>query len=405
MNKKSKIFRFLLYFQFLFLFTKISAQNKLALSQALEQLEQSNLELKTFEKLREQNTALMKSQSIFDGTQLNYQYGQFNDFYNDHGFSIQQSFQSPFLIHSEKNYFKIKSEQIDISNSQMKAQLAAQVKLLFGEYSFAENARILIEKQQKLLEKLQKSIESRVKSGETNPIQQLTVQNKIAALNKKLIDLKLLKETILAELQTILNQKSILAIDTLRYFPNLPQTPNFQSVNSDSSIYLKNAQKSLELKQQLIEIEQKKRSPSFGVSYNYMSFNQVFGGSYLGLSLNLPLFFTGQKQKINAAKSQYELQDIENSQLKNKLNNQIEVLQKQLILLNNQVENYREKYLSASEKAIEKEELRMKSGAINYVEFYQNVETAWETKMQYLTLMRTFYQYLFQLELLNYSKI
>jgi len=388
----------------------------ITLEQAINQALQNNGNIKSATMHVDLQKKLVNTAWDIGKTNIDLVYGQSNSLKKDNNISISQDFSFPGLY---INQTRLAKANVNFSETELvatKNEIQCNVKATYYQLVYF-NARLKqLDHQDSLYTEFYKAASLRVEKGESPLLEKTSAET-------QLMELKTRKSQILSDiiifgkrLKTILNEKEDITIAELS-----PAKLNL-TLSSDSSALTKNP--SLALLRQQIEIsrretrvERAKLYPDFNIGYfsqsiigyqetngesHYYSSSDRFTGLQAGV--RIPLWFSSQAAKIQAAKISENIakNNLEYSQneMNNRLTEQYEAYQKYKTSL----DFYEKTALPQSELIIKQAGKSYFGGSINYMEYIQNIEKALEIECDYLENLNNYNQAIIAIEYLIGTK-
>jgi len=378
----------------------VMAQQKtiktITLEQAINQALQNNGNIKSATMHVDLQKKLVNTAWDIGKTNIDLVYGQSNSLKKDNNISISQDFSFPGLYINQTRLAKANVNFSETELAATKKEIQCNVKATYYQLVYL-NARLKqLDHQDSLYTEFYKAASLRVEKGESPLLEKTSAET-------QLMELKTRKSQILSDitifgkrLQTMLNEKEDIAIaesSPVKLSLILP---------SDSSALAENP--SLALLRQQIEIsrretgvERAKLYPDFNVGYfsqsiigyqeangesHYYSSSDRFTGLQAGI--RIPLWFSPQAAKIQAAKINENIakNNLEYSQ--NEMNNHLAELYEEYQKYKTSLDFYEKTALPQSELIIKQAGKSYFGGSINYVEYIQNIEKALEIESDYL---------------------
>ncbi len=353
--------------------TNVQGQTPISLNQALKIASESNGQLQNSKLRSEYAKALIRSSSA-DIPQLSIssEFGQINSSDKDLKFSGSQSFAFPTVYKQLKDLYRENWKESALQVELTAFGLQREVSLTYYELQYWTEKALILEEINKLYtDFLQKSI-LREQSGESNVLERATAINQQSAILVQQEQVKLAIKTLQSRLQWLLNSDIV-------YMPdNKERKMQLSSINSSHPVLQVLAQKQIVSAKQT-DAERMKLLPELQLGYNLNSFKGMgVDGKYYGMTpqfqsvqigFSLPIFSSGQKARIQAAKvaeriatNEYEQMDrglkIQREGLVQSYNNNLAI-----------VTRFEKIDLSNAQLILETANRQFLSGEINYLEF------------------------------------
>lgn len=390
-------------------FGNLNAQSALSMSQLVDSAVQNNLSLKIEIQLLNYQHLGIKQNGILGETQFNANYGQINSYYRDNQYAIQQSIGNPLV---QMKLRKIGQQQVDIQKNQIeittKQLIYAVQELYLINLYLSEKKRtleILIQLIQVEIDKTQNRIKIGLSSG--NELWAIELQRNRIVLQQEMV-----------------KNEIVQAKTNLKNLTRIKQDFNFLDSFTDNSIStLKNYQPignlevikqslTTELTKKQLEIEKLKRLPKFSLGYTNQSFagyQNIYGKDRFfntgnrfhsaQLSMSLPLFFAGQKQKIGMAAIEYDIAQKRLELEKDLFNNQRAAAIEQVKNIHEVYDTKKPEYQDQIIRYQTIAEKQLKNGEINLIEWSRLQEQSLDIRLSLLDL-----QYQYQKSILNLNQ-
>ena len=396
----------------LFVSTSFAQSTPLTLATAIKTASQKNLQIKSADLSVQQQTSLQRT--AFDISKTGFILTQDAAGGGSQGNSIGivQPFSLPVVYKNQGNLLlqqtllKQGEKNIAIFN------ITKQVSLAYVNFQLGYEKIKLLNSLDSIYSKFKERATLRQEVGETSNLEKYAAQNKFYEIQLQLKQANIDVRSNELILQQLLNSKEALqppdtALLKVSFdFPfdttlaNHPQTIFYQQ-----QINVANAE---------LRVEKSKGLPDFNAGYFHQflikgfnpakierdyTANTRIGGFQLGL--NIPLFYGAQKAKINAAKINTQL-----IQLQAKA--QLSILQTLYYSQYNEylkqkegLEYYEAIGLKQANEIIRISQISYKLGEIGYVEYIQNLTMAFDTKLKYLEALKLYNQAIIELNYVN----
>ena len=352
---------------------------------------ENNMGLKAGQLKVDQSEALIGSAFNFNKTHVYYEYDQNNLAVNDipiKVFGVQQDFRFPTVYFSEKRVNKTKSELVKSGfDIQMKA-LERMVTTGYYEYQIAKEKVRVYTVLDSLYADFSNMAARRFELGETNYLEKIT-----AASKQRQIELNYkqavqeVSTTYSNLLKTVQVEDSLLIQEELNLKIDLntivvDNTPEIAYYENNKAVLA--AENSFE-KQQLL--------PDISASYFQGSNDQLDDNLYgYQLGLRIPLLFSGQASRIKASKFAKQMASAESEEYKIQLSAKHRILLEQLSQLQKSLDYYENEGASLSDEIIKTAQISFKNGEIDFYQYIQSLESAYQIKLGYLEKLKEYNQ-------------
>jgi len=387
----------------------LNAQTGLSMSQAVDSALQNNLSLKIEKQLLNYQHLGIKQNGILGETQLNANYGQINSYYRDNQYAIQQSIGNPLV---QVKLRKFGQQQVEIQKNQIEIttkQLIYAVQELYLIHLYLSEKKRILENLEKLIQIEIDKTQTRIKIGLSsgNELWAIELQRNRIVLQQELVKNEMIQAKTNLKLLTRINQE----FNLLDSFSNntITTLKNYQPIGNLEVI---KQSLNVELSAKQLEIERLKRLPKFSLGYTNQSFagyQNIYGNEQFfntgnrfhsaQLSMSLPLFFAGQKQKIGMAAIEHDIS-------KKRLELEKENFHSQRASAIQQLKNIQEVYATKKpeyqNQIIQYQtiaEKQLKNGEINLIEWSRLQEQSLDIQLTLLDL-----QFQYQKSILNLNQ-
>ncbi|MBI1185704.1 CusA/CzcA family heavy metal efflux RND transporter [bacterium] len=368
--------------------------------EALTQLAlQNNPNLQAADIAVSRNRSLEKSTWLIPKTNVSMMYGQYNSIYaNDNQFNVTQNLAFPTVYSNLENLAKAQTEASEWQKAATQNELIYQAKNLWYQLCFAQNRKLILEKQDSIYALFAERAALRYQTGETNLLEKSTAEAKMAQVEMQLLQNKKDIDIIITQIQFLLNLKEMPIIETGKMqAAQLPAADTTQVVQTNPLMGL--ARQQIDIANHEITKERNQLLPEIMIGYFNQSLNgpgqlrdgtpMVFNSSnrFTGVQFGLaiPVFGAAQQNHaIEAAALKKQADEASYVAGKNALLSKAQTLvlqcEKQQITL-----NYYQQYALAQAKLqMKQSEKGYAAGEIGYVEYIQGIEQALATQLNYL---------------------
>jgi len=337
-------------------------------------------------------------------TSIQGQFGQFNSYSNDNSFTISQSFSFPTVY---TNQYKLANANVKNSEWELKAaqlEIATQVKQVYWQLTYLYSKRNLFLWQDSLYNGFVRAAELRLKTGETNRLEMITARSQRMELENQLQQIAADILNFNQKLQTLLNSEvEVLPVDTiLMPIPFLP-------IN-DSLILTNNPALGIQKQQVAINkvetnLERSRMLPDFTIGYYSLTMvgsqdvngvPRLFGSGdrFTGVQagISIPLWFAPGSAKIKAAKLKEQFAKANVEHYQKSLSSNYKSLLGELAKYNNSLNYYQKQAVPEADLIIDQATKSYKAGAIDYLDYIQNLTRALTIKLNYLDAINNYNQ-------------
>ncbi|NNC34951.1 MAG: CusA/CzcA family heavy metal efflux RND transporter, partial [Croceitalea sp.] len=372
----------------------------LNLEQLIQLAQENNAGLKAAALKTEQNKVLINGAFDFEKTQLYYNYDENNLTIGNEPlrvFGLQQDFLFPTVYFTQKRrnqaLYNVSSSTYDI---QLK-NLEKEVSIHYYTYQYSKEKFSIYRRLDSLYTVFAHMAHRRFELGETNYLERITAQAKkrqveIALQNSKQ-EIKIAALNLYASIQTdssikiveeplkkiSLQNIQIEAIPEMTYFEN-----QLNVSKAESSLM---AQKFL---------------PDISLDYFQGSAPNLDGrltGYQLGLKI--PLLFSGQSAKLKASKLAEEAAQETYKSYALQINVKYKEYEAQLEAIQSGLSYFENEGTQLSDEIVKTAQLSFKHGEIDFFQYIQSIENAYEIKLNYLSQLLQYNQTVIQMNYLT----
>ena len=352
---------------------------------------ENNVGLKASGLQVEQYDALINGISSFDKTHVYYEYDENNLALNNEPlkvFGIQQDFRFPTLYFSEKKVNKARYGVTSSTYDIQKKGLERKVIAAYYEYQIAREKEQVYRRLDSLYTDFSKVAARRFELGETNYLEKITAASKQKQISLKYSqaqkDVTLVYRRLLKVIQV--DEAIVIANE-----PSLKITTNTLDINASAEMgYYQNRVFLIQAKHRF---EKQKRLPDISLSY-FQGTNSELNGSLYGyqLGLKIPLFFGGQSSRIKASKIAEDIAMAESSEYEIQINAKFNALKMTLTQLQEALDYYENEGQTLSEEILKTANGSFRNGEIDFYQYIQSLEIAYEIKLSYLDKLNEYNQ-------------
>ncbi|MCA0131393.1 CusA/CzcA family heavy metal efflux RND transporter [Winogradskyella alexanderae] len=348
----------------------------------------------------DQSEILIKSAFDFDKTQVYYGYDENNLATNERPigvFGVQQEFDFPTVYFAKKKVNKaqvgLELVNLTIKEKSIKQQIVSN----YYNYLYAKEKVTIYKRLDSLYSDFSRIAKRRFELGETNYLEKITASSKQKQVNINL-------EQALQELSIAFENlcKVVQFKDSLTFIDERLSKVSLQILDLKSSPEIIFFDKKQELLESKRKFERQQLLP--GLSLNYFqgsnsSLNTNLYGYQFGLKI--PLLFGSQNSKIKASKIAMDIASEESREYKIQLNTKFETLSSQLNQNQKALMYYENEGTLLAEEILKTAKVSYKNGEIDFYQYIQSVENAYDIQLGYIELLNTYNQTVIQLNYLT----
>ena len=289
----------------------LCAQTPISLKAAIDTALKNNLLVKN-ERLRtDYRQQLLKTGKSLPATNVYGELGQMNSFYVDTKLGISQTISFPKVYASQKSLLTEEWKSSVLNINVKEALLKKQVAQFFYSLLYLKKKEKLLQKNDSLFSEFLEKATLRFNKGESNVLEKVTAENQRGQIGLQLSLLQQDMNLLLVQFQLLLNTSSVLYPDDQDFKMIPPVRMNDTLLQNNPAIkYLKQQE---QIAIAATQVEKLKLLPDISFGYNIMgmkgtgannkTYNSVPQFQSVQIGLGIPIFTSGQKAKINAAKT------------------------------------------------------------------------------------------------------
>jgi len=380
------------------------------LPQAIQMALDSNLTIRSSAYNVDLQRALNGASVDIGKTSVEGQFGQFNSYSNDNGFTVSQSFAFPTVYVNQHKLAvaKVKSSEWQLKGSQL--EIATQVKHIYGQLTYLYSKKKLLNYQDSLYSGFLRAAQLRAKTGETNQLEMITARSQAMEVRNQLQQV-LSDITIFGKkLQTLINSKmAVLPADTA--LKRIEFVPAQDSLTVTQNPMLKLIRQEVEVSHREKKVEQSRLLPDFTVGYFSQTIQgtqdvngipRTFGNNYrfngIQAGISIPLWVAPYASKIKAAGINENIARTNADNFHKSLTNNYEELLEEFRKNYATIDYYEKQALPEAQLIIEQSSRSYKAGEMNYQDFVLSLGRALTIKQNYLDALNNYNQTIIQIE-------
>ncbi|WP_276495902.1 CusA/CzcA family heavy metal efflux RND transporter [Pontibacter litorisediminis] len=384
----------------------------LDLQGALQYARENNPTLQAAQLETESQRALKGAAFDLPKTNLNYRRGQISTVETDEEITVTQEFAFPTVYGRQARLADAQATQAEIRQRLTERQVLRDVKLAFEQWQHLQARKQFILLQDSLYARFEHAARVREKAGETGALERATAEAKRLSIKAELAQAN--ADAAIAE--TRLRQLLHAPAGAVRFTASAPQkyTSAVLTDTTTAQVWLQLLQNEVQVARQQTKLESARLLPNFSIGYFNQTFigespardpSRVYGNSdrFTGVEAGIavPLWFGAQKSRINAARlNEQAVQkqaEAREKMLEADLQNALQELQKQA----EQLQYYEQGALQQAEQLEKAAGLSFRLGEVDYVEFVQALDQAYNLRLQYLNALLYYNQSIINLQFLT----
>ncbi|NME67054.1 CusA/CzcA family heavy metal efflux RND transporter [Flammeovirga aprica] len=350
---------------------------------------------------------LGKKQAVnIQKTELTSTYGQYNSFRNDLGIEISQRIEFPTVYSRRKDLAKENIIGSQLKLSMTEQEIKREIKKAWFQLSYLNEQQTLMFYQDSLYKRFLHASTIRFETEATNFLEKASAETQVMEIENRLFVLN-------SEINIQKNTLRVLLQDTtgLKFQPEKLKKKNNLNTNTvENNPTLAFINQQVQVAEAEKKIASSEMLPDINLGYFNNSMNGVplsedggianssnrFQGVSVGLAI--PIFYGSSKAKVNASKLKAQNAMIQSQQYKIQLEGDYIRLEQEVNQLNGSLNYYESKALPQVDRIIKNAQKSFEHGAINYIEYFQNINQSLELKYNYLQTLNNFNQTMIELE-------
>ncbi|WP_026451582.1 CusA/CzcA family heavy metal efflux RND transporter [Aequorivita capsosiphonis] len=371
--------------------TGFAQQNPKTLRDLQQMALENNAGLKASELQKDEAKALIGSAFNFEKTKVYYEFDENNMGPNNmplNIFGVEQSILFPTVYFAEKavnqRQYEMQSSQFEVE--QRKTQ--GLVEAAYYQFLFEKNQERVYKSLDSLYQNFAHAAERRFELGETNYLEKITARAKQRQLETDYRQIKEDVQIAMERLKTVVQSEDSLlvseqALEKLQLsLLGLEDHPAIDYYDNRNEFF--EAKRSLE-KQNLL--------PDISFSYSLGSNSGLSQNLYAyQIGLKIPLFFSGNASKIKASKIAADVSQRQAEDYEVHLNSRRAQLLNEVSKYEEALKYYETEGKSLSEEILKTANISFKNGEIDFFQYIQSLENAYEIELQYLENLNNYNQ-------------
>lgn len=367
----------------------------LSLREALDMASRQSLLLRESSLEVESRRALVGTAFDPPKTLVELQIGQTQARPTDYILTTQQTLSLPGLYRAQRQVLESQAGSAERRLALRRNELTAQVKQTYYQLLYDYRIFQLLQRQDSLFRIAARAADVRYKTGETNRLEAVGAETRAQAVQLRLIGIRADIEAHTRTLQLLLNTPSRIRVDTTQDLRrNWPLADT--SLSSNPTLAL--LQQERIVSRQLTHLERQRLKPDLVFGYQNQSIIHELGFQVLQAGLIVPIFAKAQKSRVQAARINEQLSETQLMYIERQLSGQLAILQQNAQTLLSSLQYFNQFALPQARLVRETALKSYRSGEVDYTEFFQNVQQAWQIEEQYLSTVFTYTSLVIQAE-------
>lgn len=374
----------------------------ISLEQAISMAEENYPSLKAAEMAIEQQKALKSAAYDFGSTAISTGKEEFGGGAPgvQNKISIAQNDIDVFSIHSKN---KLNNSRVDLAESQ--SELTTQT--LRRDVSLAWYAALSAKNQWQLYMRLDsiyadflRAAELRYETQQVSKVEYLAASAKYQELQANIKQAKGLYDASLQGLNQFLMLPKIFDIAAPDKEQELMSAGDLTTDSLSNTPLLNLYRKQVDVSEAQWKTEKANLLPKLNLSYSNQAVDGKSGFNAWEAGISVPLVFFSQSGKNKASRINYEISGLEYQQKELEVNSAYRQLASRYAAIVDVLNYYKADALPLADEQINAANLGYRLGSLDYVQFIQNMETAINTRKDYLSRLAEYYEIKEQMEYL-----
>jgi len=346
-----------------------------------------------------------------DKTDVEIIYGQYNSFENDLAINVNQRIAFPTVYQNQRQLANENTTGGQLQLNVKQNELKRNIRESWYELAYLNERMQLLLYQDSIFAKFLHAATIRYETKATSYLEKAAAETRVMELKNSL---KMLDADIVIQeqqLRVLLNETTgtVFTPDRLDE-RSISEEQGSKAISSNPLLAYANQQ--IQIAEAGKKLQSSKMLPDLTLGY----FNQSLIGSPLSdqrgvatsldrfsgvqAGLSIPLFFGSYKADVQSAKLLTEMAQFNADYYQTVLQGSLDQQLQEVLKQRNSLNYYKSKAVPQAELIIENAQRSLESGAINYVEYFQNLNQGLELKFNYLNTLNEYNQAIIDLEYL-----
>ena len=343
-------------------------------------------------------------------TNVGVQYGQYNSFETDFAFNLNQQFDFPTVYTNQHKLAKEKTEGSHLQLSVTENSLKQDIRQSWYQLAYLKEKEKLLLYQDSIYGRFLHAATIRYETEATSYLEKAAAETRVMEIRNTL---KLIASDIIIQEK----QLRVLLNDTtgLTFMPEPLMERNIANVQDSAQLannpLLAYAKQQIDIAGAEKAVQSSKMLPGFSVGYFNLSLigSQTTNGdiatgtdrfSGVQAGITIPLFYGSYKANIKSAKLREQMAETNASYYSTVLQGQYEQQLQEVLKYQSSLIYYKDQAVPQAELIIGNAQKSFENGAIDYVEYFQNLNQGLELKFNYLNTLNGYNQAIINLEYL-----
>jgi cobalt-zinc-cadmium resistance protein CzcA len=345
-------------------------------------------------------------------TDVGFQYGQYNSFETDLAFNINQNFEFPTVYAAQRKLAKARTQGSQYQLSATENGLKRDIRKVWYQLTYLTEKQKMLMYQDTIFAKFLRAATIRYETEASSYLEKMAAETSVMELQN---DLKMMASDIIIqeqELRVLLNDSNGLAFaPVIMEERALGSTQDQNQVNNNP--ILSYAKQQVEIAHAEKKVQNSKMLPDLSIGY----FNQSLIGSpttdagtdiavgsdrFSGIQagIAIPLFFGSYRANVKSAKLNRQIAQTNADYYQTVIQGQYQQLLNEVLKFQGSLNYYKDKAVPQANLIINNTQKSFDNGAINYVEYFQNINRGLALKFNYLETLNGYNQAIINLEYL-----
>ncbi|MBR9860986.1 CusA/CzcA family heavy metal efflux RND transporter [bacterium] len=343
-------------------------------------------------------------------TVVGFQYGQYNSFENDLAFSLNQQFDFPTVYSNQHQLAEAKTLGSEIQLLVTETSLKRDIRESWYRLAYLKEKEKLLLYQDTIYNRFLHAASIRYETEASNYLEKAAAETRVMEIQNSL-------RIIASDISIQEKQLRILLNDTtgIHFIPE-SHIERTLTGPEDSTQLAKNpllayAKQQIEIANAEIAVQTSKSLPGFSIGYFNQSMigNPTSNGDIAGTSprfwgvqagITIPIFYGSYKANIKSAELKEQMAETNANYYTTVLHGQYEQQLQEVIKYGGSLKYYRDIAIAQADLIINNAQKSLENGAIDYIEYFQNINQALELKFNYLKTLNDYNQAIINLEYL-----
>ncbi len=379
---------------------QLFSQETLTLDQALSRGIQQNRGIQSAElRIREQS-ALRSGSWDIGRTSIEYERGQYNSAVNDNILTLRQGFALPMYYSAQAELGDKRIATATQERDNVVRLLKRNIESAYYELEYAVARRNILAGQDSIFRRFAEAAARRFEAGETNLLEKVSSATRESEIRAYLSQADVDVQIASSRLQTLLGAKGPIApSNVFSKHSSLVKSDTLGSAIANPNILLLKRQS--EEAEARIAVEKALLLPDFSVGAMTQSIDGEGGFYGFAVGVSAPLWFAPQKSRIQAAEIAAEATRTSLDYEQSLTGSDIQILYDRLEKFRTLADFYEKNALREIQVIIETAERSYRAGEINYMEYAQNLQQAFDMRLRYSEALNDYNQTAIDIEYMS----